>query len=174
LWKQQAADGEFDKFWFSLNTGLSCLFFWNDKYEQDLGKFPLGKFELTKCCQVVDENSGNNLTVATSSGSSGLVFKISFHQGANGVVLKATSADKKAMWCEALRHTCEQVAAVCAKCKPKLIVNPMVSSSSANTEASSGGPGVTQVLTSPYQSVAYAQAEQKKARRVSNLRTKTS
>ena len=26
--------------------------YWNDKYEQDLGKIPLGKYELNKCCQV--------------------------------------------------------------------------------------------------------------------------
>ncbi len=41
-----------DKYWFSLNANLSTLMYWNDKYEQDLGKIPLGKYELNKCCQV--------------------------------------------------------------------------------------------------------------------------
>ena len=35
-----------------MNTNLCTLMYWNDKYEQDLGKIPLGKYELSKCCQV--------------------------------------------------------------------------------------------------------------------------
>ena len=54
----KSRDGEstsYEKYWFSLNTTLCTLMFWSDKYEQDLGKLPLGKYELSKCCQVTKD-----------------------------------------------------------------------------------------------------------------------
>jgi hypothetical protein len=69
--------GNFEKYWFSLNTALCTLMYWNDKYEQDLGKIPLGKYELNKCCQVSKDVSvpqsqsqtfnGNNSGTSSSS-----------------------------------------------------------------------------------------------------------
>lgn len=104
---------KFEKFWFSLNTSLCCLIYWNDKYEQDLGKFPLGKYELAKCCQIGKETED------------ALDFKLLFHQGAGSITLKATSVEKRHIWIETLKQTIESLSSICSKCKPKLIVNPM-------------------------------------------------
>jgi len=160
LWKKHSSENLFEKFWFSLNKSLSCLIYWHDKYEQDVGKFPLGKFELTKCCQLIYENA-NNLTSSTASVSDfqGLEFKISFHQGTSTAHFKAASMEKKIMWCEALKLTCEQIANICVKCKPKLIVNPMVSNSNSSANLECCG---NDILSSPYQSVRYSQTEQEK------------
>lgn len=32
---------QFERYWFSLNASLCCLIYWNDKHEQDLGRFPV-------------------------------------------------------------------------------------------------------------------------------------
>lgn len=48
LWKLKESNpndnisNQFNKYWFSLNMNLCCLIYWNDKYEQDIGKFPIG------------------------------------------------------------------------------------------------------------------------------------
>lgn len=124
---------KFEKFWFSLNTSLCCLIYWNDKYEQDLGKFPLGKYELAKCCQVVESIDSE--------------FKVNFHQNSGSITLKATSMEKKLAWVDSLKHTIDNLANICTKCKPKLIVNPMVN----NTNNLSNQTGNTTVLSSPQQ-----------------------
>ena len=110
---------QFEKFWFSLNASLCCLIYWHEKYEQDLGKFPVGKYELAKCCQVL-KNGGASADLTDDT-----EFKLNLHQGALSLTLKATSLEKKLGWCEALKHAIENLASLCNKCKPKLIVNPM-------------------------------------------------
>ncbi|RNA12967.1 outspread isoform X2 [Brachionus plicatilis] len=50
LWKLKDSNptentsNQFNKYWFSLNMNLCCLIYWNDKYEQDIGKFPIDFF----------------------------------------------------------------------------------------------------------------------------------
>lgn len=50
LWKLKDSSSndntsnQFNKYWFSLNMNLCCLIYWNDKYEQDIGKFPIGMY----------------------------------------------------------------------------------------------------------------------------------
>lgn len=129
-----------------------------------MGKFPLGKFELAKCSQVVrdlhDESS--------------LEFRLSFHQGASSILLKATSIDKKIIWCDALKNSVDQVSSICGKCKPKLIVNPMplqggvvannVLTNSPQHMQQNVVPGSGQIMTSPTQSSSeyFQQQEQQK------------
>ncbi len=126
LWKLNATSS-YEKYWFSLNTSLCTLAYWLDKYDQDLGKNPLNKYELNKCTQL------NNLTSSTSSISELTEFKLSFHQNQSSIQLKASNKENKSSWFEALKHTIENLSNVCMKCKPKLVVNPMPSSSSSMT-----------------------------------------
>lgn len=136
LWKSKESidaapslSHQFEKCWFSLNANLCCLVYWHDKYEQDLGKLPLGKYELIKCTQVVKDhlqpqfyhNHYSNMQSLNES----LDFKLCFHQNTTFIVLRAMSPDNKASWCDTLRHTIENNSGVCSKCKPKLVVNPM-------------------------------------------------
>jgi hypothetical protein len=119
---EQQWSSKFDKCWFSLNQNLSCLIYWRDKYEQDLGKFPVGKLELTKCCSIKCSSD----ILSDSSDQQQLEFRIIFHQNpTNAVILRANCLQNKLSWCEALKHTIESISGICAKCKPKLIVNPM-------------------------------------------------
>ena len=61
--------GGYEKYWFSLNTALCTLMYWNDKYEQDLGKIPLGKYELNKCCQVSKDVGSSQTQPQTFNGT---------------------------------------------------------------------------------------------------------
>lgn len=160
LWKQSGSESnepeKFEKFWFSLNTSLCCLIYWNDKFEQDLGKFPIGKYELTKCC------------LATEFDES-LEFKLTFHQNQNSLGLKATSMEKKASWLEAVRNTIDNISNICSKCKPKLIVNPMPlasqcaqQKSTLSTQIQSSNVTNNQIGALANQSEFYQQTDQKK------------
>ncbi|CAF0783627.1 unnamed protein product [Brachionus calyciflorus] len=117
LWKMKEptpnehTSNQFNKYWFSLNLSLSCLIYWNDKYEQELGKFPLGKYELTKCCSI-SVNEGND-------------FKLTFHQNTVSITLRTSSFENKVTWCDSIRNCIENQSNQCPKCKPKLVVNPM-------------------------------------------------
>ena len=137
LWKQRENSSEFEKFWFSLSQG--CLSYWSEKYEQEMGKSASGRIELAKCGLVLKEAQANE-------------FRISMHQGSSGsgVVFRAASAESKAAWCETLRHSIEHQAPLCTKCKPKLIVNPMPSSTSSSQQNSNfGTPRTTPPLYPP-------------------------
>jgi hypothetical protein len=126
LWKMKEqslqtnnSSHQFDKYWFALNISLNTLVYWHDKYEQDVGKYPLGKYELTKCCQLAA-----NITPVNDQ----LDFKIVFHlMNANGassaqfLLLRAGGPESKAAWCDAIKHVIEYgVNNSCTKCKPKL------------------------------------------------------
>jgi hypothetical protein len=127
---------QFDKYWFALNVTLNTLVYWHDKYEQDVGKYPLGKYELTKCCQLA-----TNLTPVNDH----LDFKIVFHlMNANGassaqfLVLRAGGVESKAAWCEAIKHVIEYgLSNSCTKCKPKLTRQNSVPPSSFNASSQS-------------------------------------
>lgn len=55
LWKLKDSNpndnisNQFNKYWFSLSMNLCCLIYWNDKYEQDIGKFPIGNYICFVC-----------------------------------------------------------------------------------------------------------------------------
>jgi hypothetical protein len=103
---------QFERYWFSLNASLSCLIYWNDKHEQDLGKFPVGKYELAKCCHIVQLHQQSE-------------FKLSFHQNTVALNLRGNNVETTLNWFDAIKHTIEHISSFCAKCKPKLVVNPM-------------------------------------------------
>jgi hypothetical protein len=141
LWKSSdesnnniANNGSLAKYWFSLNT-LSCnLLYWNEKYEQELGKFPMGKFPLAKCTQLVKDtcNTGGHNHYADAQND--LTFKLIFHQNAaNSLVLSSTSKESKSSWCEAIKYAIDHLASQCSRCKPKLVVNPMVNGATSSS-----------------------------------------
>lgn len=159
LWKlkdtqSSSSDAEpYEKLWFSLNSNLCSLIYWNDKHEQDIGKYPLGKFELFKCCQVVKDLSTtsaasclSSTTTSTGNQQSKLIstttfdyldFRLCFHQSSvNSITLRSSSLDNKISWCESLKYLIENLAAVCTKCKPKLVVNPMPLATASSTVSS--------------------------------------
>ena len=69
--------GEFSKYWFSLSPNLASLVYWLDKHEQDIGKYPLGKYELLKCSSV----SSQQTSVVALGSECNLEFRVQFHQG---------------------------------------------------------------------------------------------
>lgn len=129
--------GEYSKYWFSLSPSLASLVYWLDKHEQDIGKYPLGKYELLKCTHVSSQPAAHGTDCS-------LEFRVQFHQGQGGqLCLRAATVEAKLNWCEAIRRVIESPAAggVCSKCKPKLVVNPMPlqpspSSTTTSTQAS--------------------------------------
>ena len=127
--------GEFSKYWFSLSPSLASLVYWLDKHEQDIGKYPLGKYELLKCTHVSSQQTQG------SGSDCSLEFRVQFHQGQGGhLSLRAATVEAKLNWCDAIKRVSESSAAsMCSKCKPKLVVNPMPlqpSPSSASTTSS--------------------------------------
>ena len=116
-----------EKYWFSLNTNSCNLLYWNDKYEQDLGKFPLGKYELSKCSQLIKDVQTTTINHYESSSNSDLAFKLTFHQNSSFIILTASNKENKLSWCDTIKHTIDHISSNCTKCKPKLVVNPMQS-----------------------------------------------
>lgn len=124
---------QFERFWFSLNTNLCCLIYWNDKHEQDLGKFPVGKYELAKCCQIFQQHQQSE-------------FKLTFHQNTVSLNIRGNSIETTVNWYESIKHIIENLSSFCVKCKPKLVVNPMplsvgiTSNSSTSSQTASPQP----------------------------------
>ncbi len=121
-----------EKYWFSLNTNSCNLLYWNDKYEQDLGKFPLGKYELSKCSQLIKDIQTTTINHYENNISNDLAFKITFHQNSSYIILTAANKENKLSWCESIKHTIDNISSNCTKCKPKLVVNPMQSLNNNN------------------------------------------
>jgi hypothetical protein len=111
------ANDNYTKYWFNLNTNMCCLTYWNDKHEQDIGKFPIGKYELYKCCQIVkDWHTESNTNASSMSRKKDktqtdevLEFKINFHQNSSSIHFKANNIENKVNWCDALKHTIENI-----------------------------------------------------------------
>ncbi len=122
-----------EKYWFSLNTNSCNLLYWNDKYEQDLGKFPLGKYELSKCSQLIKDIQSTTINHYEDNSSSDLAFKITFHQNSSFILLTASNKENKLSWCESIKYTIDHISSNCTKCKPKLVVNPMQSLNNNNS-----------------------------------------
>lgn len=70
--------GEFSKYWFALSPSLGSLVYWLDKHEQDIGKYPLGKYELLKCSHVSSQQAGS---ASGAHNDCNLEFRVQFHQG---------------------------------------------------------------------------------------------
>lgn len=152
----QHSQGE--KYWFSLNSNLCCLMYWKDKYEQDIGKFPIGKFDFAKCCTIL---TGSSMNGHQSEHIDNNLFKISFHQNAMSITLKANSFETKLNWCESLKYMIENLANNCVRCsKPKLIVNPMPLISSSSTSLPSSDEPHAQLPPSSSSSSSSSQNKQ--------------
>lgn len=78
---------------------------------------------MTKCCQIFSNEANSNTND----------FRISFHQNSCTITLRASSHENKITWCDSIRSCIENQLNQCAKCKPKLVVNPMPAFSNSAT-----------------------------------------